>query len=253
MTLYDVGRRLWEERIAAIACAVLAVVVAIVATFHISFSPPSLKPRALQMGTAGTTLLVDGRHSSLGAVNSKSSRLASLAGDYTELTNSQPIIGPVAHALGVDPAAVGVQVQITSAVPLAQQQPLEPQVGTEILATRRRYYLVARNDAGSQTIEFFAQAPTGRQAVLMVTTATRALRRMIATEARQAKVPRSQQAVIRTIGDVSGGTLNSHVSEEAAVLIAVLAWALAMTAFITIKDQAQRSALRRTTAELRGT
>jgi hypothetical protein len=144
-----------------------------------------------------------------------------------------------------------VQVQITSQVPLSQQQPLEPQVGTEILATRRRYYLVARSDAGSQVIAFFAQAPTGRQAVLMVTTATRALRRLIAIEAHRAKVPRSQQPVIRAIGEVSGATLDSHVSEEAAVLIAILAWALAMTAFLTVKGQARRSATR-TTANLSG-
>ena len=252
MTLYDVGRRLWQERIAAIACAVLAVVVAILATFHISLAPPALKPRALQLGTAGTSLLIDSRHSSLGAVNAKSSRLATLASDYTELANTQPIIAPIARALGVGPAAVGVQVQITSQVPLSQQQPLEPQVGTEILATRRRYYLVARNDAGSQTMAFFAQAPTGRQAILMVRTATSALRRLIATEAHQARVPASQRAVVRTIGHLSGGTLDSHVSEEAAVLIALLAWVLAMAAFLVIKDQARRSALRRPPPELTG-
>jgi hypothetical protein len=252
MTLYDVGRRLWQERLAAIVCAVLAIVVAILATFHISFAPPALKPRALQMGTAGTSLLIDSHHSSLGTVNSKSSRLVTLASDYTELANTEPIIAPVTRALGVGPAAVGVQVQVTSQVPLSQQQPLEPQVGTEILATRRRYYLVARNDAGSQTMAFFAQAPTGRQAILMVKTATNALRHLIATEARQAKVPARERVVVRTIGRISGGTLDSHVSEEAAVLIAVLAWALAMTAFLGIKDQARRSALRPTSPELTG-
>jgi len=240
MNLYEVARRLWQERLLAILFAVLAVVIAILFTFRVSFSPPSLRPRALQLGTAGTSVLVDARQSTISDTRVNAKRLIRLTTSLTQLVDSSPITTPIAHALHVAPNNIGVQVQVTDNVPLMQSLPLEPQVGTEILATQRHYYLVARNDTGSQVIQLYAQAPTGRQAVTMVLTAVQALRRYVAAGAAQGHVRAADQVVIRPLGNVVGRTINPHVSEEAAVLIALLAWGLMMTATLTLKSQARR-------------
>jgi len=249
MNLYAVAVRLWEERVAGLICAVLAVIAALLITFHFSLSPLSLRPRALQLGVAGTSVLVDGATSSLGTVHGDSKRFDNLAGDYAELMNSDPIIAPIARAIHKNPDEIGVQVQITSRVPLSQSQPLEPQVGTEILATRRHYYVVARVISGTQIVQLYAQAPSGRMAITMVRAAVASLQDYVRASERAAHVPRSDRIVIRPLGHIYGRTLNRHVSEEAAVLIVVLGWVLAMIAIITLRGQAWRASLKRTPAQ----
>lgn len=240
MDLHQVMRRLWEERLIALLLAVAAVVIAILFTFQISVSKPALRPRALQMGVAQTSVLVDVHRSTLASTQGARG-LSSTTTTLTELMNSEPIIAPIARALGVAPDNVGVQVQVSQAVPLSQSQPLEPQVGTEILATRRHYYLVAHDISGGQVIGLYAQAPTGAIALKMVLAAEHALQHYVAAQARQGHVPVAQRIVVRQLGNVYGRTLDSHVSEEAAVLIAALLWILGMIAVLTVKNQARRA------------
>lgn len=245
MNLHAVAVRLWEERLAALIIGVLAVIAAILLTFQLSLSPLSLRPKALQMGTAGTSVLIDGAQSSLGSVHGDSKRFDNLAGDYAELMNSQTIIASIARAIHTAPDTIGVQVQITSRVPLSQSQPLEPQVGTEILATRRRYYLVSRVQAGTQVVQLYAQAPTGHNAVTLVQAAVASLQRYVLAADHSAHVARSDRVVIRPLGHIVGKTLNSHVSVEAALLIVVFAWTLAMIALLTYRSETRLSWLRR--------
>lgn len=249
MNLHAVAVRLWEERLAGLICAVLAAIAAILLTFQISLSPLSLRPKALQLGVAGTSVLVDGAASSLGTVHGDSKRFDNLAGDYAELMNSQPIIAPIARAIHVNPDEIGVQVQITNRVPLSQSQPLEPQVGTQILATRRHYYVVARVNSGTQIVQLYAQAPSGSKAITMVRAAVASLHSYVRAAERSAHVPRSDRIVIRPLGHIYGRTLNRHVSEEAAVLIVVVGWVLAMIAVITLRGQARRAVVKRPVAQ----
>lgn len=239
MNLYQVSRRLWEERLAAVITAVLAAIVAVLLTYHVSFSPPSLRGRALQMGVGQTSVLVDSRRSTIGSTRGAGG-LAGVTTNLAELMNSQPLIAPIARALGVPPDTIGVEVQVSQRVPLTQSQPLEPQVGTEILATRRRYYLVVHDISGGQILGLYAQAPNGRLAVKMVQAAARSLSDYVASVAHGGRVASADQIVVRRLGNVYGRTLDSHVSEDAAVLIGVLAWILAMTALLTLRNQALR-------------
>ncbi len=249
MNLHDVAVRLWEERLAGLICAVLAIIAAILLTFQISLSPFSLRPKALGLGVAGTSVLIDGHSSSLGTLHGDSKRFDNLAADYAELMNSQPIIAPIAKAIGVAPDEVGVQVQVTSHVPLSQSQPLEPQVGTEILATRRHYFIVARVQAGTQIVQLYAQAPSGSKAVTMVQAAVASLDGFLRSSEHRAHTPRSERIVIRPLGHIYGRTLNTHVSEEAAVLIVVVGWVLAMIAVVTVRGQARRARPKRAMAQ----
>jgi hypothetical protein len=240
MNLYEVWRRLCEEWIAALVAAALAVVVAVLLTYHVSFSPVSLRGRALQMGVAQSSVLVDARRSTIASTQGAAG-LGAITNTLAQLVNSEPIIAPIARALGVAPDSIGVQVQVSQQVPLSQSQPLEPQVGTEILATRHRYYLVAHDTSGGQVIGLYAQAPNGRLAVRMVEAAQRSLRDYVAAAARSNRPSGTSQIVIRPLGNVYGRVLDSHVSEDAAVLIAVLAWVLAMTGWLTLRNQALRA------------
>jgi hypothetical protein len=247
MNLHEVARRLWEERISALIVAVLAVVVAILITFHVSLSGPSLRPRALQLGVAQTSVLIDSHRSTI-ASTAGSKGLAGVTINLAELMNSQVIIAPIARALGVAPDNIGVQVQVSQKIPLSQSQPLEPQVGTEILTTRRHYYLVVHDISGGQIIGLYAQAPTGRMALARVVAAEHSLTAYVAAATHSGRVGRPNQIVVRQLGNVYGRTLDPHVSEDAAVLIAVLAWILVMIALITLKNQARRERSRPTPA-----
>ncbi len=179
-----------------------------------------------------------------------SKRFDNLAGDYAELMNSQQIIAPIASAIHAAPDEIGVQVQITSRVPLSQSQPLEPQVGTEILATRRHYYVVARVQAGTQIVQLYAQAPSGNEGGHDgAGRGGLAGRSFVRTSEHSAHAPRSQRVVIRPLGHVYRRTLNSHVSVEAAVLIVVVGWVLAMIAVITVRGQARCAAAKRAVAQ----
>jgi hypothetical protein len=248
MNLHEALLSIWRERLAAVVLAIVAIVVAILFTFRISFSPPSLHPRALQLSVARTSVLIDARHSTLGSARANSHRYASLASTYTDLSNSEPIINPIAHALGVAPENIGVQTQVTQHVPLSQSQPLEPQVGTQILGTHHHYFLVARNDSGTQIVQFYGQAPTRAQALTIVRTAALALQDYVNHQIRVQHVAKSNRIEVRQLGLTYGGTLDKNVSLNAAILVAVIVWALGMIAVITLRNQARR-ARRRSEAE----
>ena len=249
MNLNEVLQSIWRERVAALILAVVAIIVAILFTFRISFSPPSLHPRALQLSVARTSVLIDARHSTLGSDRADSHRYASLAATYTDLTNSEPIIAPVAKALGVLRQNVGVQTQVTQNVPLSQSQPLEPQVGTEILGTHHHYFLVARNDSGTQVVQYYGQAPTRAQAITIVRTAARALQSYVTRQIRAEHVAKANAIEVRQLGLISGGTLDKNVSLDAAILVAVVTWALGMIAVVTLRNQARRGRRRSAPAQ----
>jgi hypothetical protein len=245
MNGYDIARRVVQEWILALLCLLLAVVVALVATYQISLSPFSLHPKALQMGVSNESVLVDTRDSQIGSARPAAARVGNLGTTFTDLVNTQPVIGPVARALHVKPSEVGVQTQITAQTPLSQRLPLEPQVGTEILATQHHYYIVARNDSGTPLIQLFTQAPTAAQARLMATTAAQALARFADNRAQQGHIAKVGRVDLRVIGTVGSGTLARGVSRDAAILIAIGVWLLAFIGGCTVKASARRSRERR--------
>lgn len=238
MNLYEIAQRIWRSKLIALGCAVLSLAVALLVGFSISLSPLSIRPRALQLGVAGVQVLVDSPRSSLAQINAPSQGLARVATTYTELMNSPRVIDPIAHAIGVAPQNIGVQEQLTQLVPLSQSQPLEPQVGTQILATRKHYFLDARNDTGSQVISIFTQAPTGALAVKMAAAAANALRVYAASRVRGGRVPADESVVLRELGGPYGRTLNRSASLQFAIIVGILVWILAMIAILTLQTQA---------------
>lgn len=245
MNLYALLQRIWRNKRIAAGCAALSIVVALIVGFRISLSPPSISPRALQLGVASVQVLVDSRETGLSELSSGAdNQLATLASTYTELMNSPRILDPVARAIGVAPQNIGVQEQITQLVPLAQGQPLEPQVGTEILSTRQHYYIDARNDSGSQVVSIFTQAPSGAIAVKMAAAAARALIRYAAVDAHTTHPPPlSRQVVLRQVGGPYGRTLNRSAALQAAILVGVVLWVVLMIASLTLQSQARRARL----------
>jgi hypothetical protein len=245
MNGYDLARRILQEWVLALVCAVLAIVVAVVATYQISLSPFALHPKALQVGVSGASVLVDTENSQIGSARPATARIGNLGAAFTDLVNTEPVIGPVARALHVPPSEVGVQTQITEQVPLSQRLPLEPQVGTELLASHHHYSIVARNDSGTPLVQLFTQAPTGAQARLMALTAAHALARFADSRAQEGHVPRGERVDLRVIGTVGSGTLSRGVSRDAAILIAMGVWLLAFIGGCTVKASARRSRQRR--------
>jgi hypothetical protein len=249
MNLYSVSVTVWKEKVTLLACAVVAAAIAIVSTFHISFSPVSVQPRRFQMGVASYTLLVNSRRSALADAHASTSRLAGLTSQYTELINSPVVIDRVARAIGTEPSRIGVQLQISQRISPSQSEPLEPQVGEEILATRRHYYLLAHDISGNQTIELFAQAPTGRIATAMVTGAARGLSDLVDHFARQGHVPRGQRIIIQPLGQPSGRVLDTGVSKDAAILIGIASWMACFVAALTFKASRRRTRAGTVTSE----
>lgn len=240
MNLYLLGLTLWRARLAVVLCSVLAAAVGIVVAFHVSFSPPSLRPKSLQLGVAGAQLLVDTQRSTVGAVHPPASSLAKLAGTYSELMSAPAVIDPVARSLGVAPRRIGIQEQLTQQLQVAQSQPKEPQVGVEIAATQQNYYLLARNDSGSQVIQLFTQAPTGAQALRMVKAAVMGLRAYLRGSQDHGHISLRRRVVLRTLGPAFGQTIDRAASTEAAVLIGLFTWVFSITAVLTLRSQARR-------------
>ena len=233
MELGELSIRVWQTKWRTLLFALLAIAIGILFTYRVSFSPPSLRAKALRFGVAQATLMVDAAQSPLATANVAPARMNLLASDIALATSSNLIADAVARAVHAQPDEIGIGEQIQQNLPRTLYYAHEAEVGTQLLADQHRYSVQVRNVQGTFIIQLFTQAPTGALAIKMANVVSRTMSDHIAQLVRRGEIPTDEQLVLRRLGDATGGLVDPTATRDLLVLIALVSFVLLMIAGFT--------------------
>lgn len=214
-------RELLRLRLSVVLALLFAIFAAVQVTYKISLDPPGLKPRALEMGTASTRVLVDTRSSTVldlryarGDIDSLTSR-ALLLGNVMA---SAPVRAYIARRAHVPADVIRASTPVTPDYPRPAAVVGEERKTSDILRSTDQYRLSIRANPTVPIIEIYAQAPSAKAAQSLANAAVDGLRDYIADVATQNGVAQAQRAQLLQLGRARGGVINPGVRVQALLL-----------------------------------
>jgi hypothetical protein len=219
------GRRiftLWQLRPYVAACGLLASFVAIYSVAHISLAPPSVRPRALQMATATTHLVVDTPKTTILDLRQNTYSFEALTQRAILLGNVMAN-GPVRQAIA-DRANVPVDVLQVSA-PLTAKEPRattgaadRQKKMSDVLKSTDQYRLSIQANPTVPVLDIYAQAPTAAKATILANSSVDSLRTYLEGLAASKQVPATDQIKILQLGRARGTVINKGIDWQTSFL-----------------------------------
>ena len=213
---------LWQLRPYVAACALLASFVALYSVADISVAPPSLRPRALQLATATTHLVVDTPKTTILDLRQNTYSFEALTQRAILLGNVMAN-GPVRQAIATQ-ANVPVEVLQVSA-PLTAKEPRattgsadRQKKAGDILKSTDQYRLSIQANPTVPVLDIYAQAPTAAKATILANASVDSLRTYLQGLAASKQVPAEDQIKILQLGRARGTVINKGIDWQTSFL-----------------------------------
>ena len=220
---------MWQLRPWVAASAALAAVVALWSVANISLMPLRLTPRALEMATASTHVVVDTPRSSVLDLRQNTY-------SFQALTQRAVLIGNViANGAVREDIARLANVPVDAlqvAPPLTPQQPT-PVAGSAnnsvgaILKSTNQYRLSIQANPTVPMLDIYSQAPTASSAAALANAVVPALRDYLTSLAAAQQTPPGDQIRLLQLGQARGNVINQGIYWQVAVLAFALTFTLA--------------------------
>jgi len=223
----------------------LAIVLALATLFGLyiacrpSLSPPGVHERGLfAHGVAKSEILVDTTTSDLVDRDQDVLGPPSLALTYALYLQTDPARGMVAARLGLPPGAVAASGPFTYVLKrpnltVARQIP----VAKTPVPKDSKYRLLLDVAEARPMLTIYAEAPTQREARVMVGAAEDALRRYVDFQQKSFPINEESRSVLRKLGPIDGATVNRHAGIQFAIAMFLLT---CVTGFVIIYRRARR-------------
>lgn len=212
------------------ASVVVAVVAAVFSVYKVGLVPPRLQPRALEIGAASTTVLVDEPRSEIVNLSATANDLASLQARADLLGNlmaTDPVKTYIARLAGIAPEQIQADAPITANVPQTLIEPGSGASATDIIASADHYKLQIQADPVIPILHIYTQAPTAAGAIRLASASVEGLQQYLAQLSSTQRVdPRTQVRLVQ-LGTPHGGIVNSGATIEIGLLTFITAFAIA--------------------------
>ena len=222
-------RKLWGLRGGVALCLTLSVLAAVWSVERIGLAPPRLTPRALEMATASTHVVVDTPTSAVLDLREDTSSFEALRNRAVLLGNviaGSTVRQAIARRAGVPLERLRIQAPLT----LEQASP-PPDSGNErrtsdIVRSNDQYRLNIQANLSVPMLDIYAQAPTARSAAVLANAAVDELRVYLARLAAAQGTPPQDRIRLLQLGRAQGTVINKGVRWEVFVLAFVGTFAL---------------------------
>lgn len=233
----ELGRRLWKLSRAkwwVAAAAAVALVVALFSVFSVSLSPLAVTPRALQMASAETSVIVDTPRSAVLDLRQNTYGIQAL-------TQRAVLIGNVI-ANGAVRDAIASQAHVPLDLleieaPVTPQQPT-PAVGSPsnsvkaITKSNDQYRISVSADATVPMLTIYAQAPSAATAAALANSSVTQLRTYLGHLSATQQIPSKDQIRLLQLGQAHGTVINKGIYWQIGVLVFLVVFALACAGVI---------------------
>jgi hypothetical protein len=226
---------LWRLRLGLILSLALAALVALSAAYRISVLPPGLEPRAMEIGTASTHVMIDTPRSTILDLRQPTDDLESLTNRAVLLGNVMaglPVRRYIARRAGVAPERIDATSPVTPAFPRPVSAPGESKHATDLLRSTDQYRLSIQANPTVPFLDLYAQAPTAAAAERLANAAVDGLRDYLADVARTQGTPATQEVRLSQLGRAHGGVINAGVRPQVLLLVFVLVLAVSCAAVL---------------------
>ena len=226
------GRRIWHLwllRPFVAASAVLALVMAVWSVYEISLFPPKLSPRALEMATATTHVVIDTPTSSVLDLRQNSY-------DFDAMTKRAVVVGNV-MANGTVRESIARQAHVSAdrlqiTAPFTREQPRAVATTNrkrpgDILESTDQYRVNIQANPTVPMLDVHAQAPNAKDAETLANAAVDGLRTYLADLAVTQQIPAKDQLRLLQLGRASGTVINGGVGWQVPILVFILTFSLA--------------------------
>lgn len=245
-------------RRALLASVLLAIVVSAWTVFEIGLAPPSLEPRALEMGAASTRVLVDSPRSLVVDLTVET-------GDIEAITNRALLVGNVMVSAPVRRyiarrARVPLD-ELKVASPITQQWPRplaqsgEQKHARDILNSPAEYRLNIKANPTVPVIDIFAQGPSAQAAEALANGAVTGMRDYLRDVAAAQGVEARHRVTLEQLGRAQGGVVNEGPGATVAALsftVVLLACCASLLFFARVRrGWLQEAPARRATSQPR--
>jgi hypothetical protein len=229
-------RMLWRLRMGVFACAALGLLVAVWSVAKVSLFPPELTPRALEMATASTQVVVDTPRSTL---------LDLRQDNYLEtLTNRAVLLGNV-MAIGRVRTAIADRARIPAEAlevtpPLTQKQPRalaafgNDRQTTDILKLNDRYRLKIHVNPTVPVLYIYAQTPSAASAEALANAAVDAMRGYLSRLGQSRGTPETERIRVAQLGQARGEVINAGIEWQVAFLAFLMTFAASCATLIFV-------------------
>jgi hypothetical protein len=226
-------RELSRLRAAVVASAAVAALVAVWSVATVSLLPPRLEPRALDIATAFTQVMIDTPRSSL-------LDLRQSTNDVDPLTNralligtlmaSAPVRAYIARRAGVTPERLQIVAPRTPRQPRARTQPGVKRRPTDLLASADQYRLDIQANPSVPMLDVYAQAPTAKASERLANAAVAGLSDYLRGLGQVDRTPAAAEVRLRQLGTARGSVINKGVQVQVVLVVFVLAFSLSCAA-----------------------
>lgn len=237
MDLAYILKELWRQRVWVAVVAALAVVIALGSAYRLSFLPPSLNEKVLDVGAARAQILVDSPQSSLPNLDSDITRLTIRAGVFAAYALTTPARLEVAERTGMSLGAIAFDTGSGNDANVANTGAINSESRANKLVDESSAYRVRINSSGNlPVISVQTQAPTGREAVRLADATVGGLIAAIKKLERGQQIPIQSRATLTPLGQSSGGDVSTQTNVRTAVLTFFVAFALLLVLILVISN-----------------
>ena len=228
---------LWRLRVPVAVGAVLAAVVAVWSVAEIRLTPPGLEPRALEMATGSTHLVIDTPKSSILDVRQNTYSFEALTQRAVLLGNvmaNGPVRESIARRAGVPVEVLQVAAPLTSKQPRAQVGSANQKRAGDLLKSTDQYRLSIQANPTVPVLDIYSQAPTAESAEILANSAVDGLRDYLEELAGSQRIRPNDQIQLVQLGRARGKVINEGIDWQVAFLAFMLTFSLACATVIVV-------------------
>jgi hypothetical protein len=208
--------------IALVVSVLLAALAAVWSLYKIGLVPPSLTPRAVEMGAASTEVVVDTPDTAILNLRQGTSNLTSLNNRALLLGNVMaglPVREYIGRRAHVAPDAINVAPPLTTDFPRPLAQTGDAKHTTDLLRSADQYRLSIEANPTVPVLYIHAQAPSAKAAAELANGSVDGLHDYLAAVAASDRVAPSQQVRVRQLGRARGGVINDGAGLQFALVV----------------------------------
>jgi hypothetical protein len=228
-------RRLWHLKLGVVACFALALLAGVWSVQRISLVPPSLTPRAMEMATASTHVVVDTPKSALLDQRQDTYSFEGLTQRAILLGNviaNGEVRASIAQRAGVSVDALQIAPPLTRNQPQARVETGTERHMSDIVKSTEQYRLSIQANPTVPVLDIYSQARTPETAAALANSAVDALRAYLAEVAEAEQTPTKDQIRLVQLGRATGAIVNEGVQWQVAFVAFLLTLAVSSATLI---------------------
>jgi hypothetical protein len=232
----DLGRHLHELftiRRAGAICFILATLAALNMVYRL----PSFQPRAVEMASATTELLVDTHKSAVQDLRQGSSEFEKMTNRAVLIGNvmaSPPVLRYIGARAGVSPAVIRAQPPLTVDFPRPLAGFGEDPKTKDLLRSTDQYRINIQANPTVPILQVYAQAPNAKAAATLANASVEGLRDYLDATAREQGTPPGDVVRLTTLGGAKGKVINGGIRWQLALVTFLIVFGLTAASAVVI-------------------